>query len=161
MRPPCRDDLGDQDKWAEHFGATRIIHRDEVRPHIADIELQLTGGGPWDLAGRQVSRDALDGGVRLIHVPGHTSGSIALWHAPSRAIFTGDHLAWSSTTDSVSIFPRYNFHSIERQVESVEALLELDFLHVLPGHGRRFSVEGEEGRREMVARVRADFSNVA
>lgn len=154
----CRDDIGDHDKWAAHFAAPRIIHATEVRPAIADIEVQLSGTGPWDLSGAPIAPDALDGGVRLIHVPGHTAGCIALWHAPSRAVFTGDHLGWSERVGGVSIFPRYNRGGIAKQVESVDALLELDFLHVLPGHGRRFSVAGEEERREMAAQVRRDFA---
>jgi hypothetical protein len=33
----------------------------------------------------------------------------------------------------------YNWHSVELQLESVHKLLQYDFVHVLPGHGRRAS----------------------
>lgn len=33
--PPCpffpQDDVADHDRWAAHFGATRIMHRSDVR----------------------------------------------------------------------------------------------------------------------------------
>ena len=50
----CSDDIGDQDKWAQRFGATRIMHETEIRPSINDIETQLQGEGPWNLAGETI-----------------------------------------------------------------------------------------------------------
>jgi len=138
-----------------------VMHSTEIRPSIADMEVQLGGSGPWDLSGREIPADALDGGVQIVHVPGHTSGSIALWHAPSKAMFTGDHLGWSERMGGVSIFPRYNRDGIARQVGSVEKLLEYDFLHVLPGHGRRFTVRDAAERLKMVARVKEEFAGAA
>jgi glyoxylase-like metal-dependent hydrolase (beta-lactamase superfamily II) len=149
----CRDDIGDHDKWAKHFGAVRVMHEKEIRPSIADIEVQLTGEGPWDVRGNTVVEGHLDGGVQLVHTPGHTSGSICLWHNPSKTIFTGDHLGYSERVGGVSIFPRYNRDGIGKQVESVQKLLHFDFLHVLPGHGRRFHVADAAERLRLVSEL--------
>jgi glyoxylase-like metal-dependent hydrolase (beta-lactamase superfamily II) len=149
----CSDDIGDHDKWAQHFGAMRVIHAKEIRPSIADIEVQLLGEGPWDLQGKVVGDDHLDGGVQLVHTPGHTSGSICLWHEPTKTMFTGDHLGYSERVGRVSIFPRYNRCGIEKQVESVQKLLQFDFLHVLPGHGRRFHVADAAERLRVLSQV--------
>ena len=149
----CRDDIGDHDKWAAHFGAPRVIHEAEVRRSIADIEVQLTGTGPWDLQGRTVAEGALDGGVALVHTPGHTEGCICLWHAPTQTMFTGDHIGWSERVGRVSLFPRYNRAGMRRQVESAQKLLNFDFLHVLPGHGRRFHLKNAAERLQMVSDV--------
>jgi glyoxylase-like metal-dependent hydrolase (beta-lactamase superfamily II) len=146
----CSDDIGDQDKWARKFGATRIMHEAEIRPSISDIEVQLQGEGPWNLAGESIDQGSLDGGLQIIHVPGHTSGSIALWHEPTKAMFTGDHLGWSESVGRVSIFDRYNRGGVSQQLDSVRKLLEYDFMHVLPGHGRRFSVTDASDRLKMV-----------
>lgn len=146
----CSDDIGDQDKWAKHFGATRIMHQAEIRPSISDIEIQLQGEGPWNLAGDTIDQSTLDGGVQLVHVPGHTKGSIAMWQSTTKVIFTGDHLGWSERVNRVSIFDRYNRAGVSRQLESVRKLLEYDFMHVLPGHGRRFSVKDASERLRMV-----------
>lgn len=146
----CRDDIGDQDRWAERFDATRIMHETEIRPSISDIEIQLQGEGPWNLAGEVIDQSALDGGIQIVHVPGHTAGSVALWHAPTKAMFTGDHLGWSSGAGRPSIFDAYNRGGVEEQLDSVRKLLDYDFMHVLPGHGRRFSVGDASGRLKMV-----------
>lgn len=145
----CRDDLADQDKWAERFGATRIIHSEEIYPGIDDIEIQLEGEGPWNLAGETVDQNTLDGGVQIVHVPGHTEGSITMWHEPTKAVFTGDHLGWSESVGRPSLFDRYNRGGISTQLKSVQKLLEYDFLHVLPGHGRRFSLKDATDRLKM------------
>jgi glyoxylase-like metal-dependent hydrolase (beta-lactamase superfamily II) len=154
----CSDDVGDHEKWAGHFAAPRIMHVAEIRPDIADIEVQLRGTGPWDLEGSTVDRSQLDGGVQIIHVPGHTKGSICLWHAPTKVMFSGDHLGYSESYGGVSIFPRYNRGGVGEQLASVEKLLEYDFLHVLPGHGRRFSMKDATERLKMVATVKEAFA---
>ena len=59
---------------------------------------------------------------------------------------TGDHVSYSARVGGLSIFPRYNHHSKAVQMESVRKLLDYDFLHVLPGHGRRISFENAAER---------------
>jgi glyoxylase-like metal-dependent hydrolase (beta-lactamase superfamily II) len=146
----CRDDISDHDRWAKHFGAPRVMHSAEIRPLIRDIEVQLQGTGPWDLQGNAIGEGELDGGVQLVHTPGHTRGSICLWHAATKAMFTGDHFGYSLRVGRPTIFPRYNRAGYEVQVESVRKLLNFDFEHVLPGHGRRFHVRGAEERLQVV-----------
>lgn len=76
----CSDDIGDHDRWAKYFGCKRILHKEEVRPHILDIETQLQGSGPWNLEGDTIKEGDLDGGIVILHTPGHTSGCVTLWH---------------------------------------------------------------------------------
>jgi hypothetical protein len=45
--------------------------------------------------------------------------------------------AYSDRLQRLTIFRRYNWHSVPQQLDSVRRLLDHDFLHVLPGHGRR------------------------
>lgn len=51
----------------------------------SEVEHQLEGTGPWQLP--DGSED-----IELIHVPGHTEGSLCLLYKPEKALFTGDHL---------------------------------------------------------------------
>src|SRR6202453_483683 len=44
-----RDDVADAGLYAQHFGARRIIHRDELSSQ-PDAEFVLDGPGPWQLA---------------------------------------------------------------------------------------------------------------
>lgn len=147
------DDIADHDRWAAHFGCPRVMHGSEIGPDIADIEVQLSGEGPWALDGSLLDDGQLDGDVLLVHTPGHSKGSICLWHAPTQAMFTGDHLGYSERAGRVSIFPRYNKVSIRQQLDSVEKLLAWDFLHVLPGHGRRFHLRDATNRLQVVSEL--------
>eukprot|EP01024_Parvocaulis_polyphysoides_P007623 TRINITY_DN1225_c1_g1_i10.p1 TRINITY_DN1225_c1_g1~~TRINITY_DN1225_c1_g1_i10.p1 ORF type:complete len:345 (-),score=27.94 TRINITY_DN1225_c1_g1_i10:1255-2289(-) len=123
-----KDDIGDHDKWANHFGAKRIIHKTELGYNIFDAEILLEGEGPW------LVDDQED--LQMIHVPGHTEGSIVLYHPKERVIFTGDHFAMSGWSGELSIFERFNQYSIDLQLASVDKISELDVKWILPGHGR-------------------------
>ena len=78
-----RDDVAHHDKWAAEFGAKRIIHKSDAnaRQGTNACEVQLTGEGPWDVDG---SSD-----LEIVHTPGHTDGSISLYHEPTKVMFTG------------------------------------------------------------------------
>src|SRR6478672_1189054 len=77
-----RDELADADRYADHFHARRIIHRDEL-PSQPGAVVVLDGVGPWELAP----------GFLAIATPGHTRGHCVLL-VQDRFLFTGDHLAW-------------------------------------------------------------------
>lgn len=68
----------------------------------------------------------------------------------------GDHFGFSYTKGRASIFPRYNRHGRKLQVENVEKLLQFDFEHVLPGHGRRFFVHDAQERRQALEETKLD-----
>lgn len=128
-----KDDVGEHERWASQLGARRVIHSLEVnaRQGTDAAEVQLQGTGPWKLGD--------DGDVELIFTPGHTAGCVSLFYRPDHALFTGDHLAFSPRLKRLTIFRAYNWHSVPKQLESVAKLVGVDFLHVLPGHGRRMS----------------------
>jgi glyoxylase-like metal-dependent hydrolase (beta-lactamase superfamily II) len=137
-----RDDVADHAKWAEELGCDRIIHKSEAnrRQGTDQCETQLTGEGPWQLP---------DGGddVELLFTPGHTAGCISMLSKPQQALFTGDHLAYSRSVDRLSIMRRYNWDSIDKQLDSVKGLLDHEFLHIFPGHGRQHHFDDLEDRR--------------
>jgi glyoxylase-like metal-dependent hydrolase (beta-lactamase superfamily II) len=62
-----------------------------------EAEIQLEGDGPWSLG------DGEDD-VEIIFTPGHTPGSISLLYKPAKALFSGDHLAYSQRQGRLSIF---------------------------------------------------------
>jgi glyoxylase-like metal-dependent hydrolase (beta-lactamase superfamily II) len=73
----------------------------------------------------------LDGGARVIHVPGHTPGSIAIHVPRTRTLFTGDAVA------AVGSRPFLGFFNVdgEQARESVRHLADLDFDIGCFGHG--------------------------
>ena len=141
-----RDDVADAAAWAAHFGAARVIHQADVTSATADAEVKLAGSGPWAFPHGEHAADVAAAGLRpavsgddavVLHVPGHTAGSCALLHRPSGSLFSGDTLAHSPGLGRLTIFRRFNWHSVEMQLEAVHGLLDHDWRHLLPGHGRR------------------------
>ena len=74
------------------------------------------------------------GGLRVLHTPGHTPGSIALFQEERRLLFTGDTLLSDGKRFSRPIpFPGFDPKAYRR---SVERLAQLDFDLACVGHGR-------------------------
>jgi glyoxylase-like metal-dependent hydrolase (beta-lactamase superfamily II)/ferredoxin len=137
-----QDDVADADRFAEHFGARRIIHRRELAAQ-PDAEIVIDG--------EEVV--AFPGGFQVIPTPGHTEGHCVLRYR-SRFLFTGDHLSWDRDEHRLSASRHYCWHSWEQQIESMARLSAFDFEWVLPGHGQRVQLPANEMRRELEALVR-------
>ncbi|MGF1517282.1 MAG: MBL fold metallo-hydrolase [Nodosilinea sp.] len=121
-----QDDVADHQQFHQRFGCTRILHTDDLSSDTADVEIQPRGTDPVDLAPD----------LTIIPVPGHTKGHTVLLY-DNRALFTGDHLAWSVRLHQLYAFRRHCWYSWPEQIKSMEQLAAYDFEWVLPGHGRR------------------------
>jgi glyoxylase-like metal-dependent hydrolase (beta-lactamase superfamily II)/ferredoxin len=138
-----RDDVADAEKWAARFHATRIIHRLELAAQPA-AERVIDGRAPLELTP----------GFVAIPTPGHTRGHMGLLYR-DRYLFTGDHLAWSRESARLSANRDYCWYSWREQMESLAILQDYRFEWVLPGHGQRVHLSGEEMRRQLAWLVRA------
>ena len=125
-----RDDVADHQKYKEHFGCDRILHKDEISAGTRNVEIQLTGFQPYQLA-----PDLL-----IIPVPGHTKGHTALLYK-NKFLFTGDHLAWSNSASQLAGFPGVCWYSWSEVIKSTQKLANYSFEWVLPGHGRRYHAD--------------------
>jgi glyoxylase-like metal-dependent hydrolase (beta-lactamase superfamily II) len=96
------------------------------------------------------------GDLEIIFTPGHTAGCISLLYRPDRALFTGDHLAYSRRLGRLTCFPGFNWYDFELQLQTAAKLVVVDFLHVLPGHGRRWRFVDAGERRAALAEVLAE-----
>ncbi len=132
-----RDDVADAERYAEHFGSRRVIHRDELASQ-PKAEVVLDGAGPWELAP----------GLVAIATPGHTKGHCVLLFQ-NRYLFTGDHLAWDRDAQQLSAFRDYCWYSWPQQAESMARLAEFPFEWVLPGHGQKVHLPADEMRQQM------------
>jgi len=121
-----QDDVADHERWAKHFDATRVLHRDDWSRSFGSIERLVEGHDPIGLA-----QDLL-----VIPTPGHTRGHCVLLYA-NRVLFTGDHLWWSDRQQGLVASPSVAWWSWPEQVRSLERLRDFDFDWILPGHGRR------------------------
>ena len=134
------DDVADAAKYANRFGATRIIHRADAEV-MPDAEWIVDGVETIDLAPQ----------FQLIPVPGHTPGSCALLYN-DRFLFTGDHLWWDPETRSLDA-PRRLVWRSRALVHSIRKLVDYRFEWVLAGHGDRIKLSPEEMREHLRALV--------
>jgi len=74
--------------------------------------------------------DIGDRRFRVLHLPGHTPGSIALHEADSGLLFTGDVIYEGQLLDTCSGSDRVAYRA------TMERLLSLDVTRVCAGHGR-------------------------
>jgi glyoxylase-like metal-dependent hydrolase (beta-lactamase superfamily II)/ferredoxin len=136
-----KDDVADHAKFHARFDCERVIHRADV-------------GGDTRACERIVDGDVeLAPDLRVIHVPGHTRGSIALLHGD--ALFTGDHLWATDDQTGLEASREFCWYSWSEQRASIARLAEYSFRHVLPGHGRRFTAPDAEAMRAAVLRAAA------
>jgi glyoxylase-like metal-dependent hydrolase (beta-lactamase superfamily II)/ferredoxin len=139
------DDVADAERFAEHFGAKRIIHRAELHSQPgAEIVIEC------------FEPVSMGEDFRAIPTPGHTAGHCVLLYR-DKFLFTGDHLWWVRGEDRLGASRSYCWYSWPEQIRSMERLLEYRFEWVLPGHGQRVKLPAEEMKtklRELVERMR-------
>lgn len=125
------DDVAESARYAKAFGATRIIHRADAK---AAPEAEWIVAGDEEI---QVSPQ-----FRLIPVPGHTEGSLALLY-DGRFLFSGDHLWWDRDLRGLGAAERLVWDG-PRLVASLARLLAHRFEWLLPGHGERVTLPAAE-----------------
>jgi len=119
-----RDDVADHEKFARKFKSTRVMHSDDNAVRYG-VERVVEG----------IEAVRLDTDLLVIPTPGHTRGHAVLLYK-DKYLFTGDHLAWSPTRETLTAFRSACWYSWSVQTRSMERLLDYSFEWVLPGHGR-------------------------
>ena len=119
-----RDDVADHQKFHDHFGCDRLIHVDEARVVAAERVIDGTAAA------------TVAPGLVAIPTPGHTRGHTVFLYQDT-FLFTGDHLAWTSSGNRLIAFRSVTWYSWREQTESMRRLEDYTFEWVLPGHGRR------------------------
>jgi glyoxylase-like metal-dependent hydrolase (beta-lactamase superfamily II) len=118
-----KDDIAAHDSFHQRFGTLRTMHRDDGAVRLG-IENVIEGEAPVPL----------DADLLAIPTPGHTRGHVVFLYK-QKFLFTGDHLAWSPTRQTLTAFRSVAWYSWPEQIRSMEKLLAYDFQYVLPGHG--------------------------
>ena len=101
--------------------ALEEISKNVIDAPPAKVDEELEDGDEIDI----------DGGGKIVHVPGHTAGSIALYLPKRRVLFTGDAAAGVGGVPIVGVF---NVDPEETR-RSFARLAELDFEVACFGHG--------------------------
>ncbi|KAI0567447.1 Metallo-beta-lactamase [Gracilaria domingensis] len=138
-----RDDVHGHVQWANRLRCLRIIHSAECNrsqmTHQCEIKLR-DSDFPYAIAD----------GITLLHTPGHSRGSICLYHKHTKSLFSGDHVAFSNKVGRLVAFKPYNSFSWDAQIQSVASLAEVDFKYIWPGHGRKIEFVDENERRSQL-----------
>ncbi len=136
------DHTGSLKDLKENTGAKVYIHENDA-PYLSGKEnFPLPSTIPSEVvkiysAYRYVEPDVIlrDGdnvfGFKVIHVPGHTPGSIVLYDG--KVLFAGDNM--SNSEGKIEGSPAMFDWDRELAKQSVKKLLELDFEMLMPGHG--------------------------
>src|SRR5215203_3090586 len=132
-----RDDVADQEKYARHFKASRVMHADDQAARYGVERI---------VRGEEAVR--LDPSLLVIPTPGHTRGHAVLLYR-DKYLFTGDHLAWSPVSKTLTAFRSTCWYSWPAQTRSMRRLLGQRFEWVLPGHGRIHHDTAEVMRAEL------------
>jgi glyoxylase-like metal-dependent hydrolase (beta-lactamase superfamily II) len=166
-----KDHIGSLAAIVERTGAECVAHRLDAQvvrgerpedpPRISDAERPfyeqaLVRGGPAPAPAR-VDRlvddgdvlDCLDG-TTVVHVPGHTPGSIALYAPRRRLLVTGDAVAAVNGSPIVGVF-----NVDPRQArESAKKLAALDFDIACFGHGEPLLRDASAALRSLASQLR-------
>jgi glyoxylase-like metal-dependent hydrolase (beta-lactamase superfamily II) len=135
-----RDHVGGLKRLKDDCGFNVAAHKLEAGP----VE-EATGVGV-DMLLEDGQVIPLCGGIRVIHVPGHTDGNIAL--LMGRALFPGD----SVFGDKGSLKPspsRYNSNT-EEALRNISTLTSYDFDALYPSHGIDITISGKEKLTELL-----------
>jgi glyoxylase-like metal-dependent hydrolase (beta-lactamase superfamily II) len=161
------DHTGNVAALRERTGARLLVHVDDA-PYV-------DGRTPWDLArgrlGGLVDRFGpkpyalrvdgelregdvvpLAGGLEVVHLPGHTPGSIGLYARGRGLIFTGDAMM---NILGVRLAPSMSTHDVEVARQSARKLASLEFEIALPGHGHPVVGRASEKISEWTAKWEA------
>lgn len=118
-----KDDVADHELFRKKFGCERVMHADDGA-HRLGVEQVIQGTEPVQL----------DDDLLVIPTPGHTRGHVVFLYR-NKFLFTGDHLAWSPSRETLTAFRSVAWYSWPEQTRSMEKLLRYEFEWVLPGHG--------------------------
>ena len=86
---------------------------------------------PWRPLGDGDTIAAGDDELQVVHTPGHAPDHVALWHAGSRTVFSGDLV---STGTTVVILASHG-GSLSQYLASLKRVLAMDPARLLPAHG--------------------------
>ncbi|MHB8086062.1 MAG: MBL fold metallo-hydrolase [Dehalococcoidia bacterium] len=98
----------------------------------AGVDIEVADGDELPIAG----------GIKIIHTPGHTPGSICIYLKQEGLVFTGDLLARRL---GIKLPSMVFTADIEHEMDSIRKLAELDFDTACFGHG--FPIRKDAGKK--------------
>lgn len=97
--------------------------------------------------------DIGDARLKVLHLPGHSEGSLGLWDEESGSLITGDTVFADGGIGRYDL-PSGNFGELKN---SIERISELGVKNLYPGHGRTVIGHGSEHISMSLELVRSGF----
>jgi glyoxylase-like metal-dependent hydrolase (beta-lactamase superfamily II) len=164
------DHMGSAGELAERSGARVLAHaldapvvrgeQPEEEPRLMEIErpfydevMKVVTPAPRARVDRELADGDeidFDGGAQIVHVPGHTAGSIAIYVPARRTLFVGD--AAARLPDGQLIVGVFNADP-EQARSSFRRLAELDFEAAFFGHGAPMDRDASLAFRKLAERL--------
>jgi glyoxylase-like metal-dependent hydrolase (beta-lactamase superfamily II) len=121
-----------------HYGEQ--VSKDVLPAVPCAVDRELTDGDAIDV----------DGGARIVHAPGHTAGSVAVYLPKRRLLFLGD--AAARLPEGRLLVGVFNVDSDEAR-RSFQRLAELDFEVACFGHGAPLDKEASLAFRRLAEKL--------
>lgn len=111
----------------------QVIQAKNLRTFLFKLLRRFSGSKPVDPDILLKEGDRIDG-LTVIHTPGHTPGSIALYDQERRIIFVGDALRY--VNGKISDSPELFSSDSNEAKHSIAKIANLDYDILLSGHGQ-------------------------
>lgn len=162
------DHTGGAKKLKELTGAEIFIHEKDSAPLLMGDDVS-TGAKSFNAEQPRLEVSILKGDetidlgdveLKVIYTPGHSIGSIALYHKPSKSLFSGDTIFCDGGIGRWDLISG----DYRQLVDSIKMLSKLEVINLYPGHGNYSEGRGQThvnlaldsilsfSRRELMAR---------
>ncbi|MCS7366705.1 MAG: MBL fold metallo-hydrolase [archaeon YNP-WB-062] len=144
-----RDHIGCLAELKETLKTKVIAHKLET-PYIdGRVKSQRTAGVKYVNVDVEVDDGDIVYGMKVIHTPGHTPGSICLHHQEDKALFVGDLMV--NENNVLKEIPTHYSMNPDQNRESIEKIYrELNFEIALPSHGQPITSKARERIGELI-----------
>jgi glyoxylase-like metal-dependent hydrolase (beta-lactamase superfamily II) len=99
------------------------------------------------------------GGIKILHTPGHTPGSISLFLEQEGLVIVGDVL--SRSTLGLSLPSKAFTIDLAQEIQSIRRLASLDFTSIGFGHGAALTRNARRAITDFASRTESKYNDVA
>jgi len=143
-------DFGDSESQLPYPGVIPRLLRIPPFSALRSVFSVKAAEGDIRLAGGEVLKPL--GGLKVVHTPGHTPGSISLFSSPNKLLIVGDALNKRSGT--LRLPPKMASTDLIQAIGSVRRIAQLDLDILCFGHGRPLTGDVRTKMQELIEKIK-------